>query len=362
MQKRENGLDLMRIIAALFVVAVHVCTVQRKIVTSSEVLDFNYHFFSFMRHWAQSAVTVFIMVSGAFVIKGKSTRNYRAFYKKSWGKLVVPTIVFTIFYLFFEWLVYYRVGVYGSFLEEGVALKSFILQVVLTLQGLPAEHMWYMYALIGLYILGPMLAYANDNMTDKDFTILAVVMCVWGVIDALTQPPILNWGIGYVSRLLGIFMMGYVVHEWALKKSGNGLAIGLICAGVLVNVIEYIIHLLLLNNETFDEIIAPQRPYNALIVVTAMLYIAGFTILDIDTKLTYPSALTYWVYLVHPAVMMIVFMIESVVLRIPYLELGTTNMIMSGVANTVIVYLLSFAVGHLIEKYVFGRKNKAKAQ
>lgn len=361
MQKRENGLDLIRIIAALFVVAVHVCTVQRKIVTSSEVIDFNYHFFSLMRHWAQSAVTVFLMLSGAFVIKGKSTRDYRAFYKKSWGKLVVPTIFFSIFYLFFEWFVYYKVGVYGSFMEEGVALKSFILQVGLTLQGLPAEHMWYMYALIGLYILAPMVAYAKDMMGEKDFKTFAIVMCVWGVIDALTQPPILNWGIGYIARLLGIFMMGYVVHEWALKKSGNGLAIGLICAGVLVNVIEYIIHLLLMNNTTLDEIFAPQRPYNALIVVSSMLYIAGFTILDINTQLTYPSALTYWVYLVHPAVMMIVFLVESAVLHIPYLEIGTTNMLMSGIGNTVIVYILSFIVGHLIEKYVFGRKKKAKA-
>ncbi len=301
------------------------------------------------------------MLSGAFVLKAKSTRDYRAFYKKSWGKIVVPTIIFSIFYLFFEWFVYYKVGVYGSFLKEGVALQSFLLQVVLTLQGLPAEHMWYMYALIGLYLVAPFEAGAKEMMGERDFAIASVVVCLWGIIDALAQPPVLMWGIGYVARLLGIFMMGYVVHEWALKKSGNGLAIGLILAGVAVNVVEYVIHLLVMENEKLDEILAPQRPYNFLLVIACIFFIAGFTILDIDVKLSYPSALTYWVYLVHPAVMMLTFIMESAIFHVPYLDLGKTNMILWGVVNTIIVYLLSFVVGHVIQKYFFGRKNKAKA-
>ena len=361
MKKRENGLDLARLISAFLVVIVHVCSSQRKMVMNTGIVDFDYHFFVAMRHFAQAAVPVFIMLSGAFVLKGRSTCDYKAFYKKSFGKLVIPTVIFSVLYLFLEWYVYYRIGVYGAYPDGNVALQSFIFQLGMTLQGAPAEHMWYMYSLIGLYILAPFVAHTKDVMGERDFTIASIVMCIWGVIDALAQPPFLNWGIGYVARLLGIFMMGYVVHEWALKKKGNGLAIGLILAGLIVNCVEYLIHLAVMNNTKLDDILACTRPYNAFVVVSSMLYVAGFTILDIRTELSYPSALTYWVYLVHPAVMMALFFIESAIFHVPYLELGTTNPILFGLVNTVIVYLLSFVVGHIIEICTSGRKKKAKA-
>ncbi len=362
MNKREKGLDLLRLIAALLVVSVHVCTAQRKLVLTEEDIKLDFHFFCFTRHLAASAVAVFIMLSGAFILKSKSTLNYRAFYKKSWGKIVVPTIFFSIFYLFFEWFVYYKTGVYSSFLEGSVALKSFLLQVLKTLQGLPAEHMWYMYALIGLYILAPFVAGAKEMMGEKDFVTASIVMCLWGVIDALVQPPVLNWGIGYVAKLLGIFMMGYVAHEWALKKSGNGLALRLILAGLSVNTLEYLIHLLVMHNENVKRMLALEVPYNFFIVISCIFYIAGFTVLDLDIDLAYPSVLTYWVYLVHPAVMMVLLALESAVFHVPYHEVGTTNKIAWGFANTLIVYLLSFAVGHVIEKYIYSKKNRAKAQ
>ncbi len=361
MRKRENGLDLVRILAAFLVVAVHVCTVQRKAALASDVIDFNYHFFAGMRHLGQSAVIVFIMLSGAFVLKAKSTADYKSFYKKSWGKIVVPTIIFSIFYLFFEWFIYYKTGVFDGYLEGNVAFNSFFIQLVLALEGLPAEHMWYMYALVGIYVLAPFVAMAKEKMSERDFTIACIVMCVWGVVDALTQPQILNWGIGFVSRLLGIFMMGYVVHEWALKKSGNGLAITLILCGLTVNVIEYIVHVIIRNNTKLDEILTPTRPYNAVLVVASMLFIAGFTILDIKADLFYPSALTYWVYLVHPAVMMLLFILESAIFKVPYLEIGIKNPIASGMANTVVVFILSFIIAHFIEKFTSGRAKKVKA-
>ena len=86
MKKRENALDLLRILAAYLVVTVHVCTFERKFVTGIGELNFNYHYFVFIRNIAQNAVIIFIMLSGAFVLKASSTKDFGTFYKRTWKK------------------------------------------------------------------------------------------------------------------------------------------------------------------------------------------------------------------------------------------------------------------------------------
>ena len=90
MMKRENGLDLLRIFAAYLVVTLHVCTFIRQYVADIGELNFSYHYFMFIRQMTTSAVIVFIMLSGAFVLKASSTKDFASFYKKTWKKLCIP--------------------------------------------------------------------------------------------------------------------------------------------------------------------------------------------------------------------------------------------------------------------------------
>lgn len=55
-KKREIGLDLLRIFAAFFVCAVHVCNVEREQAVNPEVLDFSYHYFWILFRLRQTAV------------------------------------------------------------------------------------------------------------------------------------------------------------------------------------------------------------------------------------------------------------------------------------------------------------------
>lgn len=359
MNKRENGLDLLRIIAAYLVVSLHVCTFERNLVSDLGELNFNYHYFMFIRQITTSAVIVFIMLSGAFVLKASSTKDIGTFYKKTWKKLGIPTVIFSFFYWLFNAFVYWKTGIYGLAygIEDLTYPQALLFQGISFLKGIPSEHMWYMYTLIGLYLMAPFVALGKEKTGEAGFKKIAFIVCIWGIIDALVNPSSLFWGIGYCAQLLGVFMMGYVVHEWALERKGkNGLGCFLIVLATVITAVEYFIFLAIRDNSTLFSYVTPMAPYNLILVIASLVYVAGFTIIDIKKDFGYLSLLTFWVYLLHPAIMMVLFLIEEAAFKVPYLEIGNSSPFLIGTGNSILVYVLSFVFGHMIEKCSSGKK------
>lgn len=355
-KKRESGLDLLRIFAAFFVCAVHVCNVEREQAVNPEVLDFSYHYFWILFRLGQTAVACFIALSGAFALRARSTLDYASFYKKAKKKVVIPTIVFTIFYFFFESFIKYESGVYADAAGNNVSYVTALLnQLPGTILGFPAVHMWYMFMLMILYLLLPFVAQAKEKMGEHNFAVASVVLWILGTIDAISSPPNVAWSLGYCADILGIVMLGYVFHEWALKKKGNRtLGFGMIAAGCAVIAAEYLITLAIRNNDALLKLL-PQRPHSPFLSMAALLLIAGFTMMDIKANLGWLSLLTFWVYIVHPAVMQPVFAVEGAILGIPFAQVGEKDPVLIGTVNMVIVFILSFVVSHFIEKWR-GRK------
>ena len=78
-----------------------------------------YYVFTTFRNVIPAVLILFLMISGAFALKSEKTADHKSFYRKS-GRIFLPTIVFSIIYLFLESFVYYEAGAYpkdviGSF-------------------------------------------------------------------------------------------------------------------------------------------------------------------------------------------------------------------------------------------------------
>lgn len=352
MRKRENGLDLLRIIASFFVVACHVCTFELREVQSAGEFTPAFFLFTSIRRLTTVSVICFFLLSGAFVLKSGATADYPAFYRKSWKKLVVPTFYFSVFYFFFESIVYYKVGLY-SYLGDISFGTAVLNQVVMALTGQPGVHLWYMYTLIGLYLIAPFLVIIREKVGERAFRNIAVVLCIWGTVDALIQAPKVYWSLGYCMDLAGMFMMGYVAHEWALKKRDNRkLGWVMLAVGCAIVILEDIIHLRFSGNEVFMLHITPDAVYNAFAILAALSFICALTIIDIKRDFGYPSLISFWVYLVHPAVLMLLLIAESAIFDVPYMEIGLDNMIPTGMINTIIVFVISYLLAHCIEKCI----------
>lgn len=361
MKKRENGLDLLRLIAISCVVFGHTGTVELNIAKKMGS-GLEYYFFTGARSFFNWSVAAFFLMSGAFVLAAESTKDYQSFYKKTWKKLCIPTIVFTMIYLIVLPFENYKAGWFGNGTDSSELLMSCLYRLKATLSGLPAEHMWYMFTLIVLYLMAPFVVRMKEVLGEKGFQKAAVILWIWGTasntIYTVTCPDFFKvqnqWGLDKAINLLGIFMMGYVVHQWAgrKKESGaNGTGFLLLSGGIGVELLRMLITWNVAEGTVLHAVFAENVVFSVLNVISAMMFVAAFTIIDIKKDFGYLSALTYWVYLVHPLVISLTRLAGSWILGISYREFGRTNRIVTFIVQFIVVYLLSFVCGHLIESF-----------
>lgn len=361
MKQRENGLDYLRLICAFLVVSIHSYSlpfkVVKKIASDTGVKDWVFYLMSWYRPISEVAVPIFMLISGAFVLAASSTKDYKTFYKKSCSKLVLPTIIFSVIYFIYNTIEHYFTNMYGYGTGKDALLGSCKKMLMQWLTGKPADHLWYMYMLIGLYLIAPFLVLIKENIGEKAFTKMAWIAWIWGTISLLLNTgEIYFWSMSFCSCMLGSYMLGYVAHEWAKKKSGNGEFVKLLLVAVAISTLTCVIQILS-DTYTWLDFLGGNKSYNPLIVLASFFYVAAFSVVRFKKDCTYLSALTYWVYLVHGLVIVLFVSLSSVLFGMNMHGLNSVQCLLFSIALAAIVYAVSLFVSHLIE---LGLKKTAK--
>lgn len=365
-KNREYGLDLIRLFAIFFVVVAHCMSKTKNFLEISSELKL---FFKCFRTFVTGAVPVFFMLSGAFVLASDSTMDYKKFYKKTWKKLGIPTIIFFIIFFVFTVVDYYALGILGEGVNGIFASIIFVLQTAIL--GRPADHMWYMFTLISMYLVAPYIVSMRHMLGEKGFKKACVIVWIWGLMSnelyTITNPGFVStiqpaWGLDKMITFLGMFMMGYLVHEWAKKKretKGNGYGIALLIIGCLIALVKWIFIFTPLQGSALDYVLGHNDTYSPLNTISAFFWVAAFTIIDFKRDYGYPSALTYWVYLVHPIFIGATAAVIAIVTGTSYIDAGKGY---EGLYFCILVIsstILSFITAHLIETWLTKRRAKS---
>lgn len=150
---REKNYDLLRGISCIFIILLHIAalyTEDRSVYSAYKGLEFS--FCDFLQIITRTAVPCFVMLSGAFMLD-RNSLNLSSFYKKSIIKLGIPTLVFSLIYI-------------AARLVSGIGLKTVIFD---TVNGKPIGHMWYMFMLVGLYMIYPFVFFLKEAVSKKVF-------------------------------------------------------------------------------------------------------------------------------------------------------------------------------------------------
>ena len=138
--KRDASVDLIRIVACLFVIATHM---------SLQVLNQAYNRIDWSRLLEKSfladGVPLFLMITGFFIANG---RSYKKIWKQTAVKVLLPSIIYIlftqIFYMFIinkESIVWCIQNIVNS-LNPILILKGIVTGNMATINGL-CEHLWY---------------------------------------------------------------------------------------------------------------------------------------------------------------------------------------------------------------------------
>lgn len=197
-KNRILWLDILKIIACFLVVVNH---------TGSYVLDDNYNnitviFYCLNFAICKMAVPIFLMVTGSLLLKKQF--EYKYILKKI-VRILIPLIAIS-FVLYYKANGLNALAFAKSFLEEPIVYPY-----------------WYLYMLISLYLITPLIQKMLKNFCDKDyiylFTICLIIPSILSVITSLLNINISSWlFICLFPKTIGIYILGYYLSNCKIDK------------------------------------------------------------------------------------------------------------------------------------------------
>ena len=202
---RENlaWLDLLRVAAALAVVVVHVSAAP--VVYLPDLTSLERHAANLLDSLSRWCIGVFIMVSGALLLDPERRESVPGFFRKRVRRILVPILFWSAAYFALTLAL-------GRPLTPTKALQ-------LLWEGRPWYHMWYLFMVIGLYAVTPILrSYVARSGTELRWgvTILALVLTsLWDLRLAIDEEHLPATVATMFVPYLGYYMLGYELRRLA---------------------------------------------------------------------------------------------------------------------------------------------------
>ncbi|SNS01275.1 Surface polysaccharide O-acyltransferase, integral membrane enzyme [Geodermatophilus pulveris] len=176
---------------------------------------------------ARSAVPLFFMVSGALLLSPERTEGPGRFLRRRLPRIGVPLLFWSTFYLGF------RVVARGHELgarDAAAALAG----------GVPYFHLWFLFALLGLYLTTPLLRVVIRQSSDRFVAWACAVLLLLGAVDQVLtsflgagSPNAVTWFLPH----LGYYVAGHLLQRWALPARAVPVATGVFASATAVTAV-----------------------------------------------------------------------------------------------------------------------------
>lgn len=211
-KQRDYSLDLVRILACFMVVLMH---------SPMQTENANGLLLSSLSYFTAPCIGLFFMVSGALLLLPPIYTRYTnasaenltlIFLKKRLKKVLLPTLVWTSFYI--------AVKVCDGELKGHELLRS-VISIPFSAQG--HGVLWFMYTLIGLYLVTPIISAWIRNAAEFEirfYLLLWLVAMCYPLLQPFVDVNNSQTGIlYYFSGYVGYFVLGYWMQYYGEKIS-----------------------------------------------------------------------------------------------------------------------------------------------
>lgn len=223
-------IDILRILSMLSVIFLHTAAGSLRGNIGSPL----WHVANIMTTVMSSSVPIFFMISGAMLLSSEKTQSLEYTYKKRLPKAFIPFAVWSLVAI-----VYY--GVMGYLSTSQINWQDAASKLKNIMSQPTTIHLWFMYALIPIYLLAPVLKRLVDSLSEGLMRYLLVLWFIFSslapTLSALLPKPFnalftfhSSYNLNFISGYLGYFILGYV-----LFKVEKPLSKGLLTAIILVD-------------------------------------------------------------------------------------------------------------------------------
>lgn len=211
--------DFIRVLAIFLVIFIHISAID----TVKNIGTGQWQITKFLNFFAHASVPLFFMISGALLLNSSKTKSLSYTWKKRIPRVVIPFVLWSI-------LSTLAVAVYAHSFSLSNVLKMY---AVFLYQPV-SPTLWFMYPLIGLYVLSPLIRAMVENANTK---LLWYITVVWLITNSLMPtlsyflPKDISHALDFypgasftlMGGYIGYFILGYLLTKLDVHRINSWL-------------------------------------------------------------------------------------------------------------------------------------------
>ncbi len=207
-KERIVWIDLLRVIGVIGVILIHV--VSNTINTFGGLSNNSHIFYVFIHYFSSFAVPLFVMISGMMFLSKKEL-SYKEMFKKYILKIILIILVIGSLMILMEEI----------FINKDISINLVEKTFIRLITGNIWAHMWYLYLVLGLYLITPVCQLITKNINEKEFRIFLIILFIISIIV-----PTINklFKIELAINMLNIsgyifyYFYGYYLYNYNINK------------------------------------------------------------------------------------------------------------------------------------------------
>ncbi len=285
---KQANLSIMRILATVAVIFLHTCNTISNNASNYDLSDSSLLYFTTGNYLMNWAVPIFLMITGILLLDKEKKITYHDCIKKYSKRILLALIVF---------------GIPFSMLEIIMTTKriSFTIlwdAIINVITGKSWSHLWYLYALIGVYLVLPLLKAFVDKCSYAEIKTFLIVLFIFNFIIPIVNSIFkisIAFEIPIVSFTIFYLLLGYQPDKEMPSILCNKQFCAIALLGCIVLLIVANSYLLSNGNSYFNY----NSPLMVVITILVFSLIKGIKVNSTE-RLWQIDRLCFGVYIVHP--------------------------------------------------------------
>lgn len=239
------------------------------------------------------------MISGALFLRPEKQLDIRRLYKKNISRLLICIILFGTLFALME-------IVYNN---KSFSIKMIYEAFLYALQNKSWGHMWYLYMIVGLYVVSPILKIYINNSSNKDLLYFLFVLIFFNIVLPFFNSIFgieIAFYIPFNGKYLILYLLGYMIHAGIIKVSRVNTII------LMVVGLSYFVFKIIFHSEINSSAVVFTEKYNILFIID-LIPISIFQFFKFNTDLKYNKIInflseqSFGVYIFHAVVLNLIY-------------------------------------------------------
>lgn len=227
MKERYEYIEYLRILAISAVILDHVAIVATSVFKNSITVNDSILYYAIINS-SHFAVPVFIMITGYLLLNPEKDITINKIIQKYVSRMIIVLFTFGGFFAWIEII----------FVTRTIKISQIFTSIYNVITGKTWDHMWYLYMLISLYLITPILRKFIYNSANKEIKYFLLLNLIF--LSIISQLKVFfNINIAFFIPIANIYpfyyILGYYVGNNNIKISKKTISASIIiCLIILI--------------------------------------------------------------------------------------------------------------------------------